>query len=98
MNNTGSRLKKYREYLKLSQDDVAKLLGSSSAYISLVENNRSKLSVENLVKLLLKYNINLNYLLAGIGQPFNTGEKQEIKQDFIKEIEKILMQYEVKKI
>ncbi|MBQ2612119.1 helix-turn-helix transcriptional regulator, partial [bacterium] len=57
MTTTGIRLRKCREYLKISQEDIAKLIGSTPSYISLVENDKSKLSVENLVKLLLRYNI-----------------------------------------
>ena len=98
MTTTGARLKKCREYLNLSQDDIAKLIGSSSSYISLVENDKSKLSVENLIKLLLKYNINLNYLLAGIGQPFNLAEFKDIKKDIINDVEKLLVKYGIKEI
>ena len=93
MPTMGARLKKYREYLKLSQDDIAKLIGSSAAYISLVENDRSKLSVENLIKLLLNYNINLNYLLAGIGIPFNAKEICGSNDEIISELEHIIIKY-----
>ena len=97
MTTTGIRLRKCREYLKISQDDIAKLFGSTASYISLVENDKSKLSVENLVKLLLRYNINLNYLLAGVGNPFNTGENEEIREKVLKEVDEILIKYGIKK-
>ena len=93
MTTTGARLKECREYLKLSQDDIAKLIGSTPSYISLVENNRSKLSTDNLIKLLLRYNINLNYLLAGIGKPFNTINCENQKDKIIKNIFRMITKY-----
>lgn len=96
MTTTGARLKKCREYLNLSQEDIAGLIGSSAAYISLVENNKSRLSVDNLVKLLLKYNINLNYLLAGIGSPFIPSASDDIKEKVLNEVNSILVKYGIK--
>lgn len=70
MTTMGFRVKKIRQELQLSQEKFGEIFGSTKAYISAVENDKSKLSVENLGKLLVDYNVNLNWLFAGIGDPF----------------------------
>ena len=70
MQTMGQRIKNIRQELQMSQEQFGKLFDSGKAYISLVENNKSKLSVENLVKLLLNYNVNINYVLSGNGTMF----------------------------
>ncbi len=70
MTTFGNRLKTIRTALGLSQEEFGDFIGATRAYISLVEKDKSKLSVENLVKLLLNKNVDLNFLLCGKGQPF----------------------------
>ena len=71
MATMGQRTKKIRQELNLSQEQLGAQVGSGRAYISLVETDRSKMSLENIVKLSLTYNINLNYWLNGVGDIFN---------------------------
>lgn len=85
MQTMGQRTKAIRQALQLSQEQLGQLCDSGRAYISLVENDKSKLSLENIVKLSLTYNINLNYWLNGFGEMFiNNCENSHIflKQDF----------------
>lgn len=70
MNTIGQRIKYIRQELKLSQEQFGQIFNSGKSYISAVENDKSKLSVENLVKLLVDYNVSINYLLGGVGEPF----------------------------
>lgn len=70
MTTFGNRIKTIRTALGLSQEELANFLGATRSYISLIEKDKSKLSVENLVKLLLNKNVNLNFLLCGMGEPF----------------------------
>lgn len=70
MTTFGTRVKTIRTALNWSQEEFANFLGATRSYISLIEKDKSKLSVENLVKLLLNKNVNLNFLLCGIGEPF----------------------------
>jgi transcriptional regulator with XRE-family HTH domain len=90
MKTTGARLKAIRLSLGLSQEDIAELLETSKSYISLVETDKSKLSVENLIKLLLNYGINLNYLLAGIGQPILASQYEDVRTEILAEVERML--------
>lgn len=71
MTTMGIRLKKIREALHLKQSELGAVFDCSYAFISAVENDKSKLSVENLIKLLVKYDVNINYVLAGKGNMFN---------------------------
>ena len=48
MNGLGTRLKKAREYLGLTQDDVAKLMGVSRVIITKIEAGTRKVSAEEL--------------------------------------------------
>lgn len=70
MQTMGQRTKAIRQELQLSQEQFGKLFDSGKAYISLVENDKSKLSLENLIKLSRTYNVNLNYLINGFGEMF----------------------------
>lgn len=70
MSTQGNRIKKIREELRLTQEQFANIFGFNRAYLSAIEKDKSKLSVDNLVKLLLTYNVNMNYVLGGIGSMF----------------------------
>lgn len=67
----GERIKYIRKSLGYSsQEEFAICLGVTKQYVNLVENNKSKLSIENLTKLMVDHNVSANYILAGIGHPF----------------------------
>lgn len=67
----GERVKYIRQALGYSsQEEFGNYLGSTKQYVSLVEKNKAKLSVENLAKLLTEKNVNANYIISGVGHPF----------------------------
>ena len=70
MTALGQRLKEVRQLMHLSQEEFGAILGAGKSYISSVEHGKSKLSLESLVKLLMNYNVSIDYLLGGIGSPF----------------------------
>lgn len=80
----GERIKKIRQNLNLSQEDFGKLFEIQKQMVSSLENNKIKLNNEKLEKLLLTYNVNINWLLAEIGEMFIQKQpanlKDEIKQ------------------
>lgn len=80
----GERIKKIRQNLNLSQEDFGKLFEIQKQMVSSLENNKIKLNNEKLEKLLLTYNVNINWLLAEIGEMFIKKQpanlKEEIKQ------------------
>ena len=90
MSTQGQRLKKIRLELNLSQDELGKKLGVSKQYISNIEADRNVLNNEKLVLLLSDFNININYILAGVDSPFVSCDSANITDDFRKNVRLIL--------
>ena len=90
MSTQGKRTKEIRLQLNLTQEDMGRIFNTSKSYISLVERDRCNFTVSQLVKLLLDYNVDLNYLLGGIGSPFIHSESIKLRKDILSDIEKIL--------
>ena len=90
MKTTGQRIRQIRQELKMSQEQFGAIFGAGKSYISAVENDKSKLSVDNLVKLLVNYNVNINYVLAGIGKMFIAPKFEDVKDEVLAEVEKML--------
>lgn len=90
MTTMGKRIKHLRQELQLSQEKFGEIFNSGKAYISAVENDKSKLSVENLVKLLVDYNVNINYILAGVGEMFINSGNTELSPELEAAFENLL--------
>ena len=65
MNELGIRLKKAREYLGLTQEDVAKLLGVSRVIITNIESGTRKVSADELEKFSKIYGRSMDELMNG---------------------------------
>ena len=95
MDTQGSRLKKIRQELKLSQEEFAKKIGVSKQYISNLEADRYTLNNERLVSLAVDFKVSLNYLLLGIGEMFlykdAASEYENIKKDILAEVKIMLV-------
>ncbi|MDO5437665.1 MAG: helix-turn-helix transcriptional regulator [bacterium] len=87
MTTFGSRLKQLRKTLKLSQEEFGLKLGLTKSGISKCELDKSFMSEETLKGLILHYNANLNYLIAGIGTPIITAKNED---DLSLKVEEIL--------
>lgn len=70
METIGERLKKTRMSKGVTQEALASILGVTKQNVSSIENNKSFLSASALSKLVTELNVNLNYLVTGIGSPF----------------------------
>ena len=97
MTTLGSRLKKIRNELHLSQEVFGEKIGLSRAGIAAVESDNNKFSQDTLCKLLLTFDININYLLAGKCEPFNAPEYEDVKSEVLEEVDRILIKYGIKK-
>lgn len=87
----GKRLRAIRERLGITQAEVGEKLGIQSQHVSKYERGETVPTWENLIKLVERYDVNINWLLTGKGSmflsPFNystTGEKQGLS---IKDLE-----------
>ena len=70
METQGERIKKIRLQLNMQQDKFGEGIGVTKQFISNLERNIGFISGEKLTSLLLNYNVNINYLLVGIGEMF----------------------------
>lgn len=86
METQGQRIKKIRLALNLSQEEFGKIFDITKQYVSSLEKDKLFLNNEKLVKLLLDYKVNINYLLAGIGMIFLDSDSEEPFYDIKKEI------------
>ena len=77
MSTQGSRLTKIRQTLGLSQEEFGAIFDIKKQFVSNIEKDRVVLNNEKLVKLLVDYNVNINYLLAGIGEMFIGQDKTD---------------------
>ena len=90
METQGSRLKKIRKELKLSQEEFGKKIGLTRAAIAAVEADNNKFSNDVLCKLILTFDVNVNYLLVGKGNIFNAPEFEQVKDELAQQVRKIL--------
>ncbi len=72
------------------------IFNATKSYVSLIERDKCKLSVNHLEKLLIDYNISLNYLIGGIGNPFLNEKYNDIKSEILGELEKIFKEKGIK--
>lgn len=96
MEAQGERIKQIRQALKLSQEKFGEVLGIKKQFVSRIENNSVLLNNDKLVTLLLNFDVNINYILGGIGEMFNTSENsapENISSDFKDEIVKTVEEY-----
>lgn len=94
----GERLQKARKTLKLSQEDISTQIGISYRAYSSYEREDRKPSIEFLEKLVVQYNLNLNWLIAGKGEMFISPEYEDIKSEVLDKVDEILIKYGIKKL
>lgn len=88
METQGQRIKKIRQALNLSQEKFGEIFGINKQFVSLLENDKTLLNNEKLVKLALDFKVNINYLLIGEGGMFfatqnNTVVKEELRSEML---------------
>lgn len=82
--DVGLRVKAVRHKLNLKQGAYAKKLGISQSFLSYIEKGKRKPSYELLLSLLSIFNVNLHWLVTGIGDMFipETNPEQQLKEQF----------------
>jgi transcriptional regulator with XRE-family HTH domain len=66
-NYLGDRLRRWRKSIPMKSFELAKLIQISQGSLSDIENNKSLPSADTLAKLYLKTDINIIWLLVGVG-------------------------------
>ncbi|MBN1155137.1 helix-turn-helix transcriptional regulator [candidate division KSB1 bacterium] len=77
----GRRLREVREQNGLSQTDFGKRLGIKYQHVSKYERGESVPTWENLIKLIEQFDVNINWLLKGTGDPYLSHERREPQDD-----------------
>ncbi len=95
MDTIGQRVKAVRQELKLSQEQFGQIFNAGKSYISAVENDKSKLSVDNLVKLLLNYDVNINYILGGKGEMYINQQPSLNNDELEQKVVEVMKKYGV---
>lgn len=92
------KLKEIRKKLKLSQEELATQTGTSYRAYTSYERGDRKPSLEFLEKIATLFDVNLNWLLANIGEVFiGQNNKQEntstgdLKKDILLDVRKMLI-------
>lgn len=93
----GKKLKEIRKQLAVTQEKMANFLGvSPRTYVS-YERDENNPPYNMLVKLCIEYKINLNWFIADFGEMFNPPEYEDIKEEVLNEVDKVLIKYGIKK-
>ncbi|EEM44693.1 XRE family transcriptional regulator [Bacillus thuringiensis] len=90
MNMFGQRLKDLRREKKLTQQDIADVLGIEKSNISRFESGKQSLSSENIIKTAKYFDVSVDYIL-GISdyKTINKKKEEQIPKDVVKLIKKI---------
>lgn len=91
----GQRIRKCRKTLNIQQKVMAKALGISPSYFNGIESSNYYAGAEILLKLSKIYNMSVEYLVTGKGDPFFKQQPLHVEQEFtldgeIDSIEKLL--------
>lgn len=89
----GEKLHEIRRKLKLSQEEMSADTGVTYRAYTSYERGDRKPSFEFLIQLALKFNVNLNWLIANKGIPFEDENRplfEDFKKDVLNEVKLIL--------
>ncbi|MBE6648111.1 MAG: helix-turn-helix transcriptional regulator [Ruminococcaceae bacterium] len=67
--NIYQRLKDLREDAEISQEEVAKIIGTSQSYYAQYENGKRAIPFERVIALAKYYNVSIDYLAGLIDTP-----------------------------
>lgn len=77
-NAIGQRIKKIRKQKRLTQEKLAENLEVSIVYISQVENGKTKLNLEMLVRIANRLDTDPGYFLSGVSYPLQDYLKSDV--------------------
>ena len=92
MEKIGQRFKTVRKVLNMSQEEFAASLGITKQAISNFEHSKSLPSTAIMNKMLLNFDVNLNYLISEIGDMFNNQEKirKSLRDELLRDVQSFL--------
>lgn len=89
-NKYGENIKAVRKKLKLSQEEISTQIGITYRAYSSYERGDRNPSLEFLAALNKMYNVNLNYVITGVGEMFNAPKFEDVQDEITAKVESIL--------
>lgn len=97
MYTTGEKIKQILHTKQLTQTELAKIVGTTRQNVANTVGNYSKPNWEFLSKLSSELNVNLNWLIADIGEPFNIPPFEDVQDEFTARVRRIVQEELAKK-
>lgn len=85
------RLKEIRKEKRMTQTEFGEKLSVTKQAIASAECGNNNPSIDTINKLIVEFNVNANWLIAGIGEPFLENKEENQKLEVI--VEKILKKH-----
>lgn len=85
-----NRLNLVRDALSLNQKEISDRTGVSTMVVSYAIRGLRAINLDLALGLAREFNVNLNWLFLGNGEPFTKSEKGEVSQEYLEVFEKIL--------
>ena len=82
--NVGNKIRERRNFLKVTQENLANDINVSAAFISDIENGRRKMSLETMIKISIALKTSLDYFV--LDNVKDVKLKNNIKYDELKNI------------
>lgn len=92
------RIKEIRKTLGLSIAKMANKLDMSASTITNYERGERTPSIEFLLQMNIKLNVNANWFLTGKGEMFNAPQYEDVKDEILNEVNQVLVKYGIKKL
>lgn len=70
MSTIAERFKEIRKEKRITQAEYAEVLGISRQVVANTEAGNNNPAIDTINKLITEFNVNANWLIAGIGEPF----------------------------
>ena len=94
-NTYSEKLKKIRQELKMSIEDLSKIIDIPARTIGGYERNERNCSIEILAQMCKKLNVNANWFLTGNGEMFNTKQPSVPDSELEQKVVEVMKKYGV---
>lgn len=93
MSSIGEKLKELRIEKRMTQAGLAEKLNVKRQTIANIEAEKNNPSIELINKLIIDFNVNANWLIAGIGKPFNPAQFEDVQDELTLKVEELLKKH-----
>lgn len=93
MDTISERLKFIRIEKRFTQAELADLLQIKRQTIANIESGNNNPSIDFISKLIENLNVNANWLIAGVGKPFNPPKFEDVEDELTLKVESLLKKH-----